>query len=443
MKAGDRVKSALIVLIIGLLTYTAIMGISIPGIDFEIKKVKDSIRFGIDIRGGVRTTLVPPEGVTPTADQMDTIVRIIELRLDNKQILDRSVIPEKSSGRVIVEIPWRRGETTFDPYEALAELGDTALLTFQEVDPSLINEETGEYLPTGKIIIQGDDVVEARPALGQDGRMDVALKLTGEAGRKFQEATERLIGQPIAIFLDDQFISAPVVQSAIPAGSEPRITLGGFREDTVKEASRLAGLISAGALPFSLESGEVRLITPELGAGALDVSVKAGLIALILIWLFMILVYRIPGVSSSITLLGQIVLLLLVVAISNIPLTISGIGGIILTMGMSVDANVIIFERIKEELKTGKTIQGAIDIGFKRAITAVIDGNITTLIAAVVLYVLGTGSVKSFAFTLGVGVVLNFITAVFITKILLRTAASLGPKKSHWLYGVKGGTSNV
>ena len=112
-------------------------------------------------------------------------------------------------------------------------------------------------------------------------------------------------------------------------------------------------------------------------------------------------------------------------------------------MGMSVDANVIIFERIKEELKTGKTIQGAIDIGFKRAITAVIDGNITTLIAAVVLYVLGTGSVKSFAFTLGVGVVLNFITAVFITKILLRTAASLGPKKSHWLYGVKGGTSNV
>lgn len=443
MKAGDRVKSALIILITGLLTYIAIMGFYIPGTDFEIKSIRDSIRFGIDIRGGVRTTLVPPEGVIPTDDQIDTIVRIIELRLDNKQILDRSVIPEKSTGRVIVEIPWKKGETTFDPHEALAELGDTALLTFQEVDANLVDEVTREYLPTGKIIIQGDDVIEARPALGENGKMDVALQLTGEAGKKFQEATERLIGQPIAIFLDDQFISAPVVQSAIPAGTEPRITLGGFVEDTVEEASRLAGLISAGALPFSLESGEVRLITPELGAGALDVSVKAGAVALILIWLFMILVYRIPGVTSSIALLGQIMLLLLSVAISNIPLTISGIGGIILTMAMSVDANVIIFERIKEELRAGKTIQGAIDVGFKRAITAVIDGNITTLIAAVVLYILGTGSVKSFAFTLGLGVVLNFITAVFITRVLLRTAAGLGPKKSHWLYGVKGGSSNV
>lgn len=443
MKAGDRVKSALIVLIIGLLTYIAIMGIDISGTDFELKNIRENIRFGIDIRGGVRTTLVPPEGVTPTDDQMDTIVRIIELRLDNKQILDRSVIPEKSSGRVIVEIPWKRGETKFDPHEALAELGDTALLTFREVDTDSVNSETGEYLPTGRIIIQGDDVLEARPALGENGKMDVALKLSNDAGKKFQEATERLIGQPIAIFLDDQFISAPVVQSAIPAGSDPRITLGGFREDTVEEANRLAGLISAGALPFSLESGEVRLITPELGAGALEVSIKAGILALILIWLFMLLVYRIPGVTSSIALLGQVVLLLLVVAISNIPLTISGIGGIILTMGMSVDANVIIFERIKEELKTGKTIQGAIDVGFKRAITAVIDGNITTLIAAIILYILGTGSIKSFAFTLGVGVVLNFITAVFVTRILLRTAASLGPKKSHWLYGVKGGSSNV
>ena len=443
MKAGDKVKSALIILITGLLTYIAIAGISIPGTDFELKNIEQNIRFGIDIRGGVRTTLVPPEGVVPTSDEINTIVRIIELRLDNKQILDRTVIPETGTGRVIVEIPWKKGETNFDPQEALAELGHTALLTFQEVDVDLINQETGEYLPTGRIVIQGDEVLEARPALGENNRMDVSLKLSSEAGVKFQEATERLINQPIAIFLDDQFISAPMVSGVIPAGSDPRITLGGFQEDTVEEASRLAGLISAGALPFSLQSGEVRLITPELGAGALDVSVKAGILALILIWLFMILVYRIPGVVSSIVLLGQIVLLLLVVAISNIPLTIAGIGGIILTMGMSVDANVIIFERIKEELKTGKTIQGAIDVGFKRAITAVIDGNITTMIAAVILYILGTGTIKSFAFTLGVGVILNFITAVFIAKIVLRTFASMGPKKSHWLYGVKGGSSNV
>ncbi|MDQ2087228.1 protein translocase subunit SecD [Herbivorax sp. ANBcel31] len=445
MKAGDKVKSVLIVIVIVLLTYIAVAGISIPALNLKLDNVEESMRFGIDIRGGVRAILVPPEDVVPTDEEMDSVVRIMELRLDNRQILDRTVTTERATGRVIVEIPWSRGETSFDPHSAVEELGDTALLTFQEVDEDSVDPETGDYLPTGRIVIEGDDVEGARPAFGEDGRMDVALELNREAGEAFQEATERLMNEPIAIFLDDEFISAPVVGSVIPAGTEARITLSGFREETREEANRLSALISAGALPFSLttDQGEVRSISPELGERALEVSVTAGMFAILFIWLFMILVYRIPGVISSIALLGQVVFLLLIVAASNIPLTIAGIGGIILTVGMSVDANVIIFERIKEEIRAGKTMQASIDIGFKRAITAVLDGNITTLIAAVVLFMLGTGTIKSFAFTLGAGVIFNFLTAVFITRVLLRTVAGTGPKKSHWLYGVKGGSSNA
>ncbi|TYQ15573.1 UNVERIFIED_CONTAM: preprotein translocase subunit SecD [Acetivibrio alkalicellulosi] len=444
MKSGDGVKSFLIILIIGILTYIAIAGINIPGLDVDVKNVGENIKYGIDISGGIRATLVAPEGLTPTDDELNAAKSIIEARLDNKQIYDRMVVIDRTARRIVIEIPWAKGETNFDPQAALDDIGQTALLTFQEVDEDMRDEFTGEYFPTGRIVVEGNDVSEARPAIGERGRSEVALKLTSEASRRFEEATGRLVGQPIAIFLDDQFISAPTVNARIPAGTEARISFGNmFPEDTVKEANRLAGLISSGALPFSLEAREVDSVSPKLGQSALDISVQAGIIALLLIWLFMILYYRLPGILSCIALLGQVIALVLIIAASGIPLTLPGIAGIILTIGMSVDANVIIFERIKEELKAGKTVKAAIDSGFRRAVTAVLDGNITTLIAASVLFMFGTGPIQSFAFTLGIGVVLNFITAILITRILLRTIAGMGSAKKLWLYGVKGGTANV
>jgi preprotein translocase subunit SecD len=211
----------------------------------------------------------------------------------------------------------------------------------------------------------------------------------------------------------------------------------------MKEAKELAAVISAGALPFNLEAKDINAISPIIGESALTISVIAGIVALILIWLFMIMFYRLPGFISCISLLGQMTGLILVIALTGMSLTLPGIAGIILTIGMSVDANVIIFERIKEELRNGKTVQSSVDSGFKSALTAVFDGNITTLITAAVLYFIGTGAVQSFAFTLGIGIILNFLTAVYATRIMLNTVSQIQGLRKPWLFGAKGGAANV
>ena len=211
----------------------------------------------------------------------------------------------------------------------------------------------------------------------------------------------------------------------------------------MKEAKELAAVISAGALPFNLETKDINAISPIIGESALTISIYAGIVAMILIWLFMIMFYRLPGLISCISLLGQIMGIILVIALTGMSLTLPGIAGIILTIGMSVDANIIIFERIKEEIRNGKTVQSSVDSGFKAALTAVLDGNITTLITAAVLYFIGTGAVQSFAFTLGVGIVLNFITAIYATRIMLNTVSQIQGLRKPWLFGAKGGTANV
>ncbi len=435
MKGVNGSKFLMVILCIGLLTYLAICGLSIPGTKFKILSAKDA-RTGIDIRGGVRATLCAPEGVVPTEEQMDTVKVIIEKRLDNESIFDRTVVLEKSTGRVIVEIPWKQGETDFDPQKAIDEIGKTALLTFQEVDE---NKKTakGDYLPTGKIVIQGMDILDATTEVdSQTGKMDVSLKLSTDAGKRFEEATGRLVGKPIAIFLDDQQISAPIVDGKIPAGNGARITLGGSsKKDVSKEAGNLAATIRAGALPFKLGAEDVTSISPSLGENALNVSVMAGEMALILVFIFMLAYYRLPGIMANIALIGHTVIQLLFITWLGITVTLPGIAGIILTIGMGVDANVIIFERIKEEIRNGKTLRAAIDIGFKRAFSAILDANMTTLISAVVLYIFGSGPIQSFAITLGLGVALSFLTAVTASRIMLRAVSDVDIAKHHWLYG--------
>ena len=435
MKGKNGVKFFLVIAIIIGLTFLAIYGLNIPGINYRIPSAKES-RTGIDIRGGVRATLSAPVGVVPTDKEMETVRTIIEKRLDNKNIFDRTVILEKLNGRIIIEIPWKQGETDFNPQKSIDELGKTTLLTFQEVDDTKL-DANGKYLPTGKIIIQGLDVVDAVPELDNNtSQMDVSLKLSSEAGKKFEEATGRLIGKPIAIFMDDQLISAPVVNSQIPAGNGARITLGNRNmEESAKEAKELASTIRSGALPFKLEAREINSVSPLLGENALNVIVRAGGIALILVWIFMFIYYRLPGVFANVALLGHTVIQLVVISWLGITLTLPGIAGIILTIGMGVDANVIIFERIKEEIKNGKTLRSAIDVGFKRAFSAIFDANMTTLISAIVLYIFGTGPIQSFAITLGLGVVLSFITAITASRIMLKSVSGINIAKHHWLYG--------
>ncbi|ACL74918.1 protein translocase subunit SecD [Ruminiclostridium cellulolyticum] len=440
MRGSNAVKFFSILVIIGILTwiaaYGSILGVEIPG-------VRD-IRTGIDIQGGVDARLyaVTKDNSKPKAEDLDAARIIIGKRLDSKNIFDRVITVDKDKGYVLVQIPHKKGEA-FDPQRSIEEIGKTALLTFQEVDES--KKDSNGYLPTGKIILEGSDVKEASAEVdGENGGYCVALTLTSEGGKKFSEATGRLIGKPIAIFMDNDLISAPNVQTQI-SGNSARITLGGTASNEQRdEAKNLAGLIKSGSLPFKLEARQVNNISPTLGSNALKVSIEAFIVALILICLFMIFYYRLPGLIASIALILHTVMELLALSWTNIIVTLPGIAGLILTVGMAVDANVIIFERIKDELKNGKTLRAAIDVGFKRAFSAVLDSNITTLISAVVLWKFGSGPIQSFAYTLGIGVVLSFLTAVTASRIMLQSIQDLEVAKHHWLYGVsmRGGKAN-
>lgn len=430
MRGKNGVKFLLVIVVIGILTYLGLQGATIG--DFKIPSAYD-IRPGIDIQGGVHATLyaMKQDGSKPTDKELESAKVVIGKRLDGKGVMDRNITIDKVNSRIIVEIPFKKGETDFNPQTAIDEIGKTALLTFQEVDESKV-DKNGNYLPTNKIVIEGKMVNDAKPETNsQTGQIDVGLKLNDEGAKKFDEATARLIGKKIAIFMDDQLISAPVVQSRISGGSA---VITGQR--TAQEAGELAATIRSGSLPFKLEAKEVNSISPTLGEGALKVSVSAGVLAFILVCLFMLAYYRLPGILANIALLAHTMIQLLVISWLGWTMTLPGIAGIILTIGMGVDANVIIFERIKEELRNGKTLRAAIDVGFKRAFTAILDANMTTLISAVVLFIFGTGPIQSFAYTLGLGVLLSFVTAVTVSRIMLKSVSDLDVAKHHWLYGV-------
>ncbi len=429
MRTSNWVKLFSVIIIIGLLTYITNFGLNLFGL--YIPGAKD-IRTGIDINGGIDATLfaIKEDGSKPTEAELESAKVIMGKRLDAKNIVDRDITTDATNGSIVIRIPWKAGEKDFNPQKAIDELGKTALLTFQEVDETK-KDGNGAYLPTGKIVLQGIQVKNARPETNPEtGAMDVALELNDEGARNFEEATGRLIGKPIAIFMDDQLISAPTVNDRISGG---KAVITGQRDAV--EASNLAATIRAGALPFKLETKQVNSISPMLGKGALDTSILAGMVAFGLVCLFMISYYRLPGLIACVALLGQTIMQLLAISWPGLTLTLPGIAGIILSIGMGVDANVITAERIKEELKSGKSLRAAVDAGFDRAFTAIFDGNITVLIVAVILYIFGTGAMLSFAYSLGIGVLLNFVNGVTISRILIKSVSNLKAAKKNWLYG--------
>jgi len=434
MRGSNAVKFFSILVITGILTWIAAFG-SLLGFDIGGAR---NIRTGIDIQGGVDAKLyaVTDNKSIPSKADLDAAKTIIGKRLDNKMVFDKIITVDYDKGYVLVQIPHKKDEA-FDPQKSIEEIGKTALLTFQEVDESK-KDTSGNYLPTGKNVIVGDDVKDASAELSQqDGSYYVALKLKPDGANKFSEGTLRLVQKPIAIFMDDGFISAPIVQTQI-SGGEATISVGGVNgsKEQQAEAMQLADYIKSGSLPFKLEAKQVNNISPTLGSNALAVSINALIVAFILICVYMIGYYRLPGLIAAIALFLHTILELLALSWLQIIVTLPGIAGLILTIGMAVDANVIIFERVKEELRSGKTLRSAIDVGFKRAFTAVLDGNVTTLIAGVVLWKFGTGSIQSFAITLIIGVILSFITAVTASRIMLISVSDLDIAKHPWLYGV-------
>jgi preprotein translocase subunit SecD len=429
MKKANLIRSAVIVVLLAVMSYFFFGG-QISS-SFNMKGYKD-IRQGIDVKGGIYSLLYA-DGVTPTDDQLASAKSIIDKRLEGKLIFDASTTVDKSNKRISVEIPWKTGASAADIQATLDDIGKLALLTFREVDPAQKNA-AGDYLPVGNIVINGSEVIDAKMAFNQsEGKNVVSLTLNAEGTARLAEVTGRLVASKgiIAIYLDDKQLMAPYVSAVITDG---KAEISGNM--TAKEAGELASLIKAGALPFKLISKQTSIISPTLGERALNVTVVAGIIAFFLICIFMIGFYRLPGVLSCIALYCLALIVVSFIAWTGIAITLPGIAGIILTLGMGVDANVIIYERIKEEMRSGKTTAASIDLGFKRAFNAIFDSNITTVIVAVVLFFLGSGAIKGFGITLFLGVVVSFFTAITVSRILIKSTLELGLKTTWW-YGVK------
>ena len=382
---------------------------SLKAIIPSVLDTDNGIRLGLDLVGGSRIVYEAeiPNGYDQSnlADDMNSVQKVIRQRLTDKGFTEATVALT-GDNRVTVEIP-----QITNPEEAVQTLGTTAQLTFVDAD--------------GKEWLTGSDIKKATYGYGRPTGNEVTdvhyvqVQFTSEGQKKFAEATGNIAARTdgtniMAIVMDNQVISSPSVSSQID--SDSCVISGSFTRDS---ASELADLINAGQIPFSLKQVELRSVGPQLGADAMRTSLIAGAIGIVLVMLFMLIVYRIPGLVASIALCFYMVLEALIFSLVRVNLSLPGIAGIILSIGMAVDANVIIFERVKEELKNGKTVKSAIDSGFKRAFTAILDSNITTLIACAVLFFLGTGTIVGFATTLGIGVIVSMFTALTVTHFLL------------------------
>ncbi|MGI6413783.1 MAG: protein translocase subunit SecD [Syntrophomonadaceae bacterium] len=400
MRKNSGFMVTLVILALGLLVY------------FVNQPLFRNINLGLDLRGGLRVVLQAQEreGEPVTADTIQKAVGILRDRVDNLGVKETSLYPQ-GNNRVVIEIA---GED--DPEAAVDILKNVAQLEFRD--------EQGNVAVTGKNLKNAE--ARMNPNTQQ---AEVTLEFDQEGARLFGKATKANLGKPLYIVLDDRVISAPVVNTVIEDGNA--VIEGNF---TAKEAQDLAVLLRSGALPVSFSVLEKRSIGPTLGADSLDKSLKAGIVGIIAILIFMIGYYRLPGIIADLSLVLYSLLVLGAMVYLGAVLTLPGIAGFALSIGMAVDANIIIYERIKEELRFGKTLQAAIDSGFKRAFWTIFDANITTLITAMVLMYFGTGPIKGFAVTLSLGIVASLLIALTFTKYMLILFSNL--TKNPKLYGI-------
>lgn len=386
---------------------------SVVGLGSKHTGAAKNIKLGLDLEGGVSITY-QAKGKTPSESEMKDTVYKMQKRVE--QYSTEATVYQEGDDRITIEIP---GVT--DANKVLTELGKPGSLEFQD--------------ETGKVVLQGTDVktATARIIEKETGAKEniVELNLTKEGGKKFAEATKANIGKPINIVYDGEVISNPMVNEEITGGQA--VISGNF---TYEEVENLASTIRIGGLKVELEELNSSVVAAKLGEEAINTSLLAGLIGLIIIFVFMCVVYRLPGFASSIALCIYTGIVLVALNAFDITLTLPGIAGIILGIGMAVDANVIIFARVKEELAAGRNVKTSLKTGFQKALSAILDGNVTTLIAAIVLGLMGTGSVKGFAQTLALGIVVSMFTALVVTRIIIFSLYAVGCK-SEKLYGIQ------
>lgn len=451
-KKGKSWPLFVVAILIVVFSLTAIFGVSYQYGDTKniyIKGASD-IRFGIDIRGGVDVTFMPAGDVDATPEQMTAAKTVIEDRLVGLGITDYESYVDSNKDRIIVRFPWKTGEADFNPQTAIDEIGTTAKMVFRKGSTA-----------DGEEILSGDDVTSANAAYNETEGWVVQLKFNSAGAAAFADATTEQAANngTISIWLDDKNISTATVNEAITGGEA--IIKGNFDQDS---ASALANQINSGALPFALSAESYSTISPSLGAKSLEVMVLAGIIAFALVAVMMIVRYRLPGTIATISLFGQVAATLAVVSgyftvFPGSTLTLPGIAGIILGIGMGVDANVITAERIKEELAKNKTLPAAVKSGFKMGLTPIIDGNVTiVIVAAILMGAFGptdgfwakvfnpiffwfgpstAGTVYSFGFTLLTSVLLNFVFGVWATRVMIRGAVHCKALRNPWLYGGK------
>ena len=385
----------------------------IGGFCVYISPLANSIKQGLDLQGGTHVVLqaVDTPELKVDDDAVNRSVKVIERRV-NELGLTEPVIQRQGKDRIIVELPGVK-----DPEKAIGMLGRTALLEFKDM--------------SGKTVMTGSDLKDAKAQIAQNNQAVVSMEFTTEGGKKFGNITARNVGKQISIALDGEILTSPVVQEAI-TGGHAQIT--GSRN--MEDAEHLAILLRSGSLPVKLEILENRTVGPTLGQDSKEKSVKAFTIGVIGVFAFMLLFYRLSGVVADIALLLYVMLLLLIMKYLNATLTLPGIAGIILSIGMAVDGNVLIFEHFKEEVLRGKSLRNAMDSGFSRALVTILDSNITTLIACAVLFYLGTGPIRGFAVTLALGVILSMFSAVTVTKFLLKFLINANFTKNPTIFGI-------
>ena len=440
---NSKVKGVLQVLLV-LVLIAAFAFVAARGIGGAHRGSAKNIRLGLDLEGGVSVTYQAYKtdstgkrtGEQPTdKDMADTIYKM-QKRVETLESTEAAVYQE-GSDRVTIDIPGAS-----DSEEVLKELGKAGALYFilysdlKTEKGGTPNEGDKVVYDKSKVLLTGDMIGEATSGSRQQegtGKTEygVSIKFAGKGIKKFAKITGEHVGEQLAIVYDEKLVSAPNLKEEM-SGGECWIS-GSF---TSESAEQLASTVRIGALPLELENIHGNVVGATLGSQALKSSLFAGVVGLILVIIFMIVMYRISGVAASIALIFYVGAMLLALNGLNVTLTLPGIAGIILSIGMAVDANCIIFTRIREELATGKTVASAIDNGFSKAMSAIVDGNVTTLIAALVLYLKGSGTVKGFAMTLGIGIVLSMFTALFITKLLMKAFCALGMTNTS-MYGIQ------
>ncbi len=383
MKQLRVIRLVIIIFVVGIAVFYA----------FPLDK---NINLGLDLQGGSHIVLecIDTPDAPVDSDAVNRVIEIITNRI-NPEGVKEPVIQRQGERRILVQLPGMD-----DPQEAESLIGKTALLEFKD--------------DSGQTLLTGAHLKNAKASFDRFGRANVVLEFDEEGARLFEQATMRNVGKVLAITLDGQEISAPVVEEPIPSGEASIV--GQF---SVEEAKQLALLLRSGALPVEVKILENRSVGPTLGKDSINSGLNAGLVGLLLILVFMVFFYKGFGIVADLSLGVCLLLVMGGLAILNATLTLPGIGGIILTIGMAVDANILIFERIKEELKMDKTFRASIDAGFSKAFRTILDANVTTLIAAIALLYFGSGPIRGFAVTLSIGIAVSMFTAIIVTKLIL------------------------